>query len=234
MTMNERTPLLALACALLLAATLPRTARANLIDVTYGAGVGSFEVGSFTPRGTGSNNFQSLLAGATNMTGWTIGGTGVDWLSAPAYGASDGIRAVDLGWYTGGAGSVSIVLPTVTGATYSLTFGAAAVSGLPTYTNGGRVTAGSLVNAAFAPTFTGGSNFSGQTFYTQSFSFTALSASTLLTIAATTPTTAYGPVIDNVDVQFVSGPAAVPVPAAAGLLASALGMLGIARRRGRE
>lgn len=221
----------ALGCAAFLTGVVPREVRANLIDATYGAGVGSFEVGNFTPRGTGSNNFQSLPAGAGNITGWTIGGTGIDWLGSPNYKASDGIHAVDLGWYTGGAGSVSIALPTVAGATYSLTFDAAAVSGLPTYTNGGRVTAGSLSSAAFAPAFSGASNFSGQTFYAQSFTFQALSASTLLTIAAATPTTAYGPVIDNVVVDYVSGPAVVPVPATAALLASALAAVGSMRRR---
>ena len=115
----------------------------NLIDATHGAGVGSFEVGSFAPIGTGNFNFQSLRAGATTITGWLVGGVGVDWLSTPNYGASDGLHAVDLGYYDAGAGSLAISVPTVIGATYDLTFDAAAVPGFPeaaatTISAGGR------------------------------------------------------------------------------------------------
>lgn len=52
----------------------------NLIDTTYGIGTGSFELGIFVPRGTGNLDFQSLSNGATTMTGWVVGGIGVDWL----------------------------------------------------------------------------------------------------------------------------------------------------------
>ena len=78
-----------------------------MIDATYGAGVGSFEVGSFAPIGSDNFNFQSLLGGSTTINGWLVGGVGVDWLNKPNYGASDGMHAVDLGYYDGGAGSIS-------------------------------------------------------------------------------------------------------------------------------
>ena len=62
-------------------------AATNLIDQTYGAGAGSFELGVFVPRGTSLSNFQSLLAGSATLVGWQIGwqigGVGVDWLAAP-------------------------------------------------------------------------------------------------------------------------------------------------------
>jgi hypothetical protein len=102
-------------------------AATNLIDQTYGAGAGSFELGVFVPRGAGPNNFQSLLAGATTLTGWQIGGVGVDWLGAPNYAAADGLHAVDLGYFDVAGGSIAVTLPTQVGATYALDFVAAAV-----------------------------------------------------------------------------------------------------------
>ena len=202
----------------------------NVIDATYGAGVGSFELGNFVPRGAGNLDFQSLSGGSTTMTGWTVGGVGVDWLDEPAYGASDGVHAVDLGWFDGGAGSVSIVLPTLAGATYALSFDAAAVAGFPTYRNEGTVTAGSL-SAAFAPAYSGVSAFTTQVFEVQSFQFTASGTSTVLTFAAAVPGTSYGPVIDNVSVSFISAP--VPEPGTWALMLAGLGLLAAgARRRG--
>jgi hypothetical protein len=150
----------------------------------------------------------------------------VDWLNTPFYGASDGVHAVDLGWYTGGAGSASINLPTVLGATYALSFGAAAVSGQSTYTNTGTVSAGSLT-ANFAPAFS--TSFSAQTFYTQSYQFIVNGSNTVLTIAAATAGTSYGPIIDDVKVSFVSAP--VPEPETYALMLAGLGLVGFASRR---
>lgn len=225
--MSSRPSLLTHLCLGVAALLSAGQAGANLIDATYGAGVGSFEQGSFVPRGTGSWNFQSLGAGDTSITGWTVGGVGVDWLSEPFYNASQGVHAVDLGWYTGGAGSVAISLPTVAGMGYTLTFDAAAVPGYASYTNQGWVSAGSL-GAAFAPAFSAAHDFTGQVYHAQAFQFTALGASTLLTFSATTAGTSYGPVIDNVSV------AALPVPEAqswALMLAGLAALGGLARRR---
>jgi hypothetical protein len=222
--------LLALALAATLSATGAQASApvTNLIDVIYGTGTGSFENGNFVPRGEGSDNFQSLSGSATTMIGWTVGGVGVDWLSTTNYGASDGVHAVDLGWYVGGAGSVSINLTTVQGATYALSFSAAAVSGNPTYTNTGTVSAGSLT-ANFAPAFSAENAFASQVFYTQSYQFIANSSNTVLTIAAATPGTSYGPVIDDVRVSFVSAP--VPEPETYALMLVGLGLVGFAARR---
>jgi Protein of unknown function (DUF642) len=197
---------------LALAATLLCTsasAATNLIDQTYGAGAGSFELGVFVPGGSGLGNFQSLLAGAATLTGWQIGGVGVDWLSTPGYASADGLHAVDLGYLEAGAGSVSVTLPTQIGATYALDFKAAAVPGNPAYTNTGTVTAGSLVGAGFTVPFSAPNDFGGQVYVTKSFSFVATGASTVVTIAAAVAGTAYGPVIDQVSVTLLS---AVPEP----------------------
>ena len=223
--------LLALALAATLSASVAHASVpvANLIDTTYGIGAGSFELGVFTPRGAGSDNFQSLSGSATTMIGWTVGGVGVDWLSKPNYGASDGAHSVDLGWYTGGGGSVSINLPTLQGATYALSFEAAAVwPTYSTYTNTGTVSAGSLT-ANFAPAFSAENAFASQVFYTQNYQFIANSSNTVLTIAAATAGTSYGPVIDDVRVSFVSAP--VPEPETYALMLAGLGLVGFAARR---
>jgi hypothetical protein len=206
-------------------------AASNLIDATYGAGVGSFEIGVFTPRAaTGNFNFQSLATNSTTITGWQVGGIGVDWLNEPDYGASDGQHAVDLGWYEGGAGSIAISLPTLVGATYAVSFDAAAVPGFPSYRNEGTVSAGSST-AAFSPAFSVAFDFSGQDFHAQQFSFVATNANTTLTFAAAVLDTSYGPVIDNVSVSL----SAVPEPAAAWLwLAGLVAMPALRRLSARQ
>jgi hypothetical protein len=185
------------------------SAATNLIDQTYGAGAGSFELGVFEPRGSGLNNFQSLLAGSTTLTGWQVGSVGVDWLGAPDYAAADGLHAVDLGYFDVAGGSISVTLPTQVGATYALDFKAAAVPGFPSYTNTGTVSAGSLVGAGFTVPFSAANAFGTQVYHPQSFSFVATSTSTVVSIAAAVAGTSYGPVIDDVSVTLL---AAVPEP----------------------
>jgi hypothetical protein len=215
------------AAAAILACGAAAAAGPNLIDQTYGAGAGSFELGVFVPRGSGLNNFQSLLAGATTLTGWQIGSVGVDWLGAPDYAAADGVHAVDLGYFDVAGGSVSVTLPTQVGATYALDFKAAAVPGFPSYTNTGTVSAGSLVGAGFTVPYSAANAFGAQVYFAQSFSFVATGASTVVTIAAAVAGTSYGPVIDQVSVTLLS---AVPEPGTWALWAMGSGLL-LARRR---
>lgn len=197
------------ALASLVLAASQAGAAPNLIDQAYGAGAGSFELGVYVPRGSGLSNFQSLLAGASTLTGWQVGGLGVDWLGTPDYAAASGLHAVDLGYFDVAAGSVSVTLPTQVGATYALDFMAAAVAGFPSYTNTGTVSAGSLVAAGFSVPFSAANAFSAQVYFPQSFSFVATSTSTVVSIAAAVAGTSYGPVIDDVSVTLLS---AVPEP----------------------
>ena len=60
-----------LGVVLLLFLALP--AYANIIDSTYGAGAGSFELGTFVNN---RFDFMPLAPGATTITGWTVGGPG--------------------------------------------------------------------------------------------------------------------------------------------------------------
>jgi hypothetical protein len=215
------------ALSLLTLAVSQSGAATNLIDQTYGAGAGSFELGVYVPRGAGLSNFQSLLAGATTLTGWQVGGLGVDWLGTPDYAAADGVHAVDLGYFDVAGGSISVTLPTQVGATYALDFMAAAVSGQSSYTNTGTVSAGSLVGAGFTVPFSAANAFGAQVYVPQSFSFAATGASTVVTISAAVAGTSYGPVIDDVSVTLLS---AVPEPGTWALWALGGGLL-LARRR---
>jgi hypothetical protein len=191
------------------------TATANIIDDTHGVGAGSFERGNFINNGSG---WMWLRVGSTTMTGWTVGGpgNGVDWLTTPTFGTANGLHSVDLTDTL--ASSISTTIPTITGAIYNLSFeGAAWVSGT---SNTGLVTAGSLAkNFTVSPS----STLAGQKFYTFSFQFTATSVSTTISFLSKNQsgffTNTYGPVVDNVSVNFVNS---VPVPATFWLFGAAL------------
>jgi hypothetical protein len=191
-------------------------ARANIIDSTYGAGAGSFELGDFTG---GVAGFVGLAPGATTITGWTVGGPGdgVDWLTAPNFGADTGIRSIDLTHITNS--SISTVIPTVAGSVYQVSFGAASVTGLSV---DGVVSAGSLLNQPFTAPFS--SAFATQTYKSFAFAFTATGPTSEIVFRATGPADAiccYGPAIDNVSIVQ----AVVPEPDARQFLMAALGVM---------
>ena len=74
---------------------------------------GSFETGPATTR------FTTLDPGSTAMTGWTVGGGGVDYIGG-YWNAQNGSRSVDL---SGGApGSISQTFDTIAGQGYTVTF----------------------------------------------------------------------------------------------------------------
>lgn len=210
--------------AFVISAATTNTASANIIDTTYGAGAGSFELGTHS-----GGAFDSLAPGSTTITGWTVGGPGdgVDWLTEPSFNASDGTRSIDLQTLT--ASSISTIISTVIGQTYQLTFDSAAVSPLQ---QSGTVTAGSLVSQAFAPAYSAPGTFSTQVFEAFSFEFEATGTSTTLsffTDATCCAGATYGPVIDNVSV--VEATTEVPAPGTLVILGLGFVGIGFARRR---
>jgi hypothetical protein len=214
------------ACSLMLP-----TANANIIDSTYGAGAGSFELGNFVDNGGG---FMSLVPGDTTITGWTVGsGDGVDWLLAPTFRADTGIHALDL--QRAANGSITTIIPTVAGNVYGLSFEAAAVLSYGNAT--GVVSAGSLVNQSFTAAFS--SDTSTQTYTPFTFLFTATGSTSMLQFTGTGPNSgalSYGPVIDSVSVDLVSVPPSpsVPEPSSIALLLLGGGVLCIRRLTGRR
>jgi hypothetical protein len=222
---------LLLGVLMLLFLALP--AYANIIDSTYGAGAGSFELGTFV-NNSDIYNFMYLPKGSKTITGWTVGGPGdgVDWLMTPNWGADTGIHSLDLQGSVIGSvlgqnySSIATVIPTFAGQVYKLTFSAAANAD-PIYSaNAGIVSAGSLVNQPFTAEFS--NDFATQTFKSFAFLFTATGPTTTIEFTATLPGAIYGPVIDSVSV-VPTAPA--PVPPTVWFLAAGLGCMALYRQR---
>lgn len=195
---------------------------ANIIDDTHGIGAGSFELGNYA-----GGSFVHITPGSTTITGWTVGGPGdgIDWLITPNFAAADGIHAIDLQHLTNS--SISTIIPTITGATYEISFDATSVQHGGSTALDGIVSAGSLVNQAFVTTAAPGTNFSTQVYLPFLFQFTATNTSTTLTFQGVSTPNAYGPVIDNVVVLEVAP--AVPEPST--YLLSILALVFFATRR---
>ncbi len=168
-----------------------------------------FQNGSFeNPTGTAVGSFSTLTAGtptATWITGWTVGAGTIDWVGT-LWQAADGARSVDLNG--NGPGSIYQAFDTTTGHTYRVNF---ALSGNPQADLGLK----SMTLFALSGTDATSATFSFNTqtmanttgdmkWQSQSFTFTATAASTTLTFMSATPTTAFGPAIDNVSVTDVT------------------------------
>jgi len=221
------------AAAFAAASMMLAASNANIIDDTYGAGAGSFELGSFVNGGgnpnSAGNGYMGLLPGDnTTILGWTVGGPGdgVDWLVSPVFKADTGIHSLDLQHLTDS--SIATVIPTIAGNVYQLSFAAAAamVSFTQLFNNVGTVSAGSLVNQEFTPPFSAALNT--QAFVPFSFDFTATGSTTEIRFTSTGPNSAYGPAIDSVSVVGVVS--SVPEPPAGALLVLGLGVLAAVSR----
>lgn len=209
--------------ALILACGTTSFAATNIIDATYGAGVGSFELGTYSENSGNGGNYMRLGTNSTTIVGWTVGGPdGIDWLSAPSNPAADGAHAIDLAGVghvmASSSGSISTTIPTTIGLDYVVSFVAYRLGSDPVT---GRLTAGNLDQEFLAPSISDPTN---PTYSAFQYAFTAQGASTTLTFA-TTNSGGFGPVIDSVLVE------AIPEPATS--LAFGLGLIGCALRRRR-
>ncbi len=205
------------------------TVDANIIDDTYGSGAGSFENGTFVDSG---GYYMVLPVGSTTITGWTVGGPGgVDWVSAPYFGTNSGLRAIDL--IESSVGSISIVIPTIIGQTYDLSFYTA------TYSTGnalGAVSAGSLVNKTFSAPISLIQDISNPNYAPLNFQFMANGTDTTINFMST-PTGSsclpdcVGPIIDTVSVSAASQ-ASIPIPSTLWLVGAGLvGLFGFSPRK---
>ncbi len=158
--------------------------------VTNIASNGSFE------NGTDPGSFTTVNAGdSTTITGWTVNSGSVDYIGS-YWQASDGSRSIDL---DGNAqGSISQVLTTVSGDTYTVTFDLSGnPDGAPTVkTVQVGATGGTPQNFTYN-TVANGTTHSNMAYKNQSYTFTANSASTTLTFASQ-DAGSYGAVLDNV------------------------------------
>jgi len=203
---------------------VPFGARANLIDLEYGSGAGSFELQGGAFLEYGNRDFMRLSAGSTMIKGWTVGGNGVDYLREPlhlAYGA--GAYSVDLAAQT--AGTLATTFATTLGDEYLLKFYAYGSSSGGVFS--GRVSAGSLSNQLFTPANVSRPNSAVYTAF--DFLFTATSSTTTLLFDVASSPTGFGPVIDNVSVTRSS--LSVPEPGTLALLSLGLITLATAGRK---
>jgi choice-of-anchor C domain-containing protein len=181
---------------------------------------GSFEDGSIDP-----GVFTTLNAGDTSITGWLVGGAGVDYIGS-YWQASDGSRSVDLSAL--GAGTLSQILTGLTiGETYQVSFD---LAGNP---DGGSSTKVAVVTDGTTTTsydfLQGSHSKAAMGWESHTFSFKATGANATLTFASDEDT-AYGPALDNVSIT--SG--AVPEPATWALMIVGFGAVGATLRSRRR
>lgn len=206
-----------LIAAAMTAAGLAAAAPASAASVTNG----SFEMGT-NPGAT----FSTLAAGSNAITGWTIGGAGVDYIGG-YWNASDGVRSVDLSALN--SGGVSQNITTVAGKTYKVTFD---MAGNPDGGLGNRLMV--VTSNGFTPQqniFTVGpaNTHTNMGWVSMSYMFTAGPGTTTNIAFASGEYNPYGPALDNVGIS------AVPEPTTWALMilgfGAAGGMIRVSRRR---
>jgi hypothetical protein len=188
----------------------------NVLDAMYGVGTGSFELGSFADAG---NGYMRVAAGSSAVSGWTVGGAGVDWLTAPVCKAADGMKSLDLAAQT--AGWVETTIETIRGNQYSVAFDAYGGQ----IANRGKMTFGNFDALYFSPAPV--AEAGSATYQHFVFNFIADSDSAVLRFEAAN-SDGFGPVIDNVVVTDPPTTDSVPEPASFGmasLLALSFGAL---------
>jgi choice-of-anchor C domain-containing protein len=181
---------------------------------------GSFESGSVDP-GAG---FTTLGNGSTAITGWVVGGLGIDYIGG-YWQADDGVRSIDLSGNN--KGSISQALSgLVVGGVYHVNF---ALAGNP---DGGGSTKVAVASDGGSQSqvfsfIQGGNTRTNMGWTDQTFDFVATASTANLTFSAT-QFDAFGPALDNVS---ISGP--IPEPATWALMILGFGGVGAMIRRRR-
>ncbi|WP_375173324.1 choice-of-anchor C family protein [Pseudooceanicola sp.] len=174
---------------------------------------------------TGSGAFQTYDPGSGSLTGWTISGANIDHISG-YWEHSDGVRSIDMNGNGGGASISQMVTNLVIGRSYTLLFDMAGnPDDSPVRKDLFAAIAGFSDQFSF---YTTGRTRTDMGWTTMSLDFVANDTSHLLQFDSITDGAAYGPALDNVRIVDATP---VPVPAAGLLLLTALGGIGLAKRR---
>ena len=187
------------AMALMWALTGAGAAQANLVQN------GSFELGNYTgPQG----EWMAVYAGDPRITGWTVGGGGVDWSDESIDNnwqpdSDTGTKLIDLN-VSGPPGSVSQSVATTAAQTYVLAFRYSAhqvVAHCGDYTKSMRVTAGSVHQDFSANASAEGyPNADHNIYKSGSLQFTATGSATTITFESITVTCG-GVLLDTVSLE---------------------------------
>ena len=189
---------------------------------------GSFESGAFVNQG---NDTMSLAAGSTVITGWTVVTDTTAWIGATnpfGLSASNGSFFLDLTNYQAGPpfAGMSQTIATIPGATYSLSFD------LGSSTFWGRPDSITTSAAGTSQTFTSPSTGGNNDWQSVLMQFVASSTTTTVLLQGASGFNYIG--LDNVDVEFVSGPGPSPVPEPTTLALLGLGLASLAVARPRK
>jgi choice-of-anchor C domain-containing protein len=190
----------------------------------YGAAFsnGSFEAGT-DPGAT----FISLSAGATDVTGWVVRSSGIDYIG-DYWTAADGSRSLDLSG--GAAGGIEQAFDTLPGHTYRVTFYLAGNAGCGSTVK--NVDVGATGNPTQQYTFdTTGHSTGSMGWQLETYTFVATGASTTLFFQSQEQS-ACGPALDAVALEEVYMVPALSAASGAGLALglAALGWIALYRR----
>jgi choice-of-anchor C domain-containing protein len=203
---------LAIAAAVLLSS--PLAFSANIIDAFYGVGAGSFEI----PGHTGPL-FVTVNTSSSDLTGWTVNTTSVDWAKSTVWNPSEGNYSIDLNGTPGGPGGLQTVIPTTAGTTYKVTFDIAAYTAPGSTTNPKTfetTAAGVTTQFSLSTSDNYGLPFNlplNVTWTSRSFEFVAVDVMSTVSFVSTVASEPAGVLLDNVAIV------AVPEPGSTGKLA---------------
>ena len=177
---------------------------------------GSFETQS--PQFSGS--FETLNAGSSALSGWTVGGNGIDLINT-YWTAENGTYSVDLSGNNAGSISQTITGLAI-GALYKISFW---LAGNPDGSAVKSLSAGTTEGSSLFTFVQTGHTAASMGWVQSSFIFQAAATSTKLTFASLNAG-GYGPALDNVSIDVVPLPAGAPL-----LLAGVAAFVALRRRK---